>query len=255
MNANATYPNLIGTFNTYFCDDDNNPKTELLNLLNQSSNWNYDIVIIQSKIGNGATHLLHGVLSEVEKKNRAATYICAESMFGSRKMYSTLLGEMRFKDATQINTEFFLLDGYHYIETSPNLFEQFMALVKLLIQRGIKIVITSNIGYHPQLANEFPNHAVITTTFPISKNVCAKIIRKMVDEWEEGQCSLHLSMELKEKVIQGLLAKEYQSVRIMQNTVIGLFATIAYKKINLCNENIDSVLEKIIDYCHTACHK
>ena len=255
MNANTTYSPLIGTFDTYFTDADNNPKTELLNLLNQSGNWNYDIVIIESAIGNGATHLLHGVFDEIEKQNREATYIGGEAMFNSRKMYSTLLGEMKYKDETQINTEFFLLDGYHYIEASPNLFEQFIALAKPLIQRGIKIVVTSNIGYHPQLANEFPNHAVITTTFPISKKVWAKIIRKRIDEWEEGKSSVHLSMELKEKIIQGLLAKEYQSVRIMQNTVIGLFATIAYKKTNLRNENVDSVLEKIIDYCHTASHK
>ena len=183
-------------FNNYFNDELNNPKTTLLKLLPAPTEWEYDVIVIESIIGNGATHLLNGVLHEIKKQGKNAIYVSGERLFSGCEFYFKKNVEKDSIDEPIVNAEYFLLDSYSFIELNTERFELFILFAHKLIDLGIKLVVSTNIGYSNLLLQEFKNHLLVTSNFPSDFTIRRKILSKY-EETLANETSLFNSKAIK----------------------------------------------------------
>ena len=232
---------LSKTFETYETSDTSNPKSLLLNLINNPKDWTYDLVVIQSRVGNGATHLLNAVGVELERQGKCAAFI-----FGDKLRFTKTEDRVFPYEDVPNDIEFLLLDYSSYFSLSTHQrYKELVNLLESLIERNVKIVMTRQIGLQDYVSIEFPNHLIIDSGFPKNNPSIANIIRKHFDSLDGDSC--FQSDEQKEQAIQALAIQPYSSVRALENTVITFLASVKAKKVNLRNGDTDALIKNFVE--------
>lgn len=238
---------LIGTFDTYETDEIPNAKSELLELLNQPDKWADDIVIVQSKSGNGSTHLLHAALSEIEKQGRNVTFTYSQRLLQSQEFYHTEKGKFIHNARIEVKTEFFLIDGCQYCELKPVYYDYFATLLKSSIARGVKIVLSAQEGSLKYLIQDFPKYQLITSEFPPPLAIY-NIIDRLFTTYQKYWKDFLIAEETQVRAICAFANQSYNSVRLLESIVLTFLANLHLGKIKLQEDVIEFLIK---DYVNT----
>ncbi len=246
---------LVGTFNTYYAKGSPNPKSQLLNLLSNTEEWPYEMVVIESETGNGATHLLHAALAELESQGKQATFADISFLLWQGRVYSSVQRKNSYYKNLQVDTEFLLLDGYcddftaYYQwedEPVPRYYDRFIIYLKSLVKRGIKIIVTSGINSHAKLKSDFQNNFVVTSEYPKYKSTRFNIIRRKFDLHSEEKNDWFPKEGLKKMVIDALASQKYGSVRVLEATVFCFLSHLKQGKIDLKNVSPETAVDAYV---------
>lgn len=237
---------LIGTFDTYETDDIPNAKSELLELLNQPDKWAYDIVVVQSKAGNGSTHLLHAALKEIEKQGRNVTFTYSQRLLQSEEFYCTEKGKFVHNARIQVKTEFFLIDGCQYCELKSVYYEYLATLLRSSIERGVKIVLSAREGSLKYLTQDFPKYHLITSEFP-PPLALYNIIDRLFSAYQKYWKDFLMTEETQVRAVCAFANQSYNSVRLLESTVLTFLANLHLGKIKLQEDNIEFLIKVYVN--------